>query len=121
MQVKVDYENVRARAQEISNTIAALNARKHVLINTSNNLHNAWQGEAADAFKVKLDELIKELNSAINEMSNILREILAVAESIKKADERLADSLNNTSNADGRGGGFSMGGFGAGDGSGGCR
>lgn len=120
MQVKVDYENVRARAQEISNTIAALNARKHVLINTSNNLHNAWQGEAADAFKVKLDELIKELNSAINEMSNILREILAVAESIKKADERLADSLNNTSNAKVRGGG-GYGAFGSGGGGGGFR
>ncbi len=116
MRLQVDYENVQARAQEISNTIADLNARKQVLINTSHNLHNAWQGEAADAFKVKLDELIKELNSAINEMGSVLREILAVAESIKKADERLADSLNNTSNADGRGGGFSMGGFRAGGG-----
>lgn len=120
MQVKVDYENVRARAQEISNTIAALNARKHVLINTSNNLHNAWQGEAADAFKVKLVELIKELDSAIKEMANILREILMVAESIKKADERLADSLNNTSNAKARGGG-GYGAFGSGGGGGGFR
>ena len=38
-------------------------------------------------------------------MANILREILVAAESIKKADERLADSLNNTSNANVRGGG----------------
>lgn len=116
MRLLVDYENVRARAQEISNTIADLNARKQVLINTSNKLHNAWQGEAASAFKVKLDELIQELDSAIKEMTNILREILAVAESIRKADERLADSLNNTSNADGRGGGFSVSGFRAGGG-----
>ena len=116
MRLQVNYENVRARAQEISNTIADLNTRKQVLINISNNLHNAWQGEAASAFKVKLDELIQELDSDIKEMINILREILAVAESIRKADERLADSLNNTSNADGRGGGFSMSGFRAGGG-----
>ena len=115
MRLQVNYENVRARAQEISNTIADLNAKKQVLINTSNNLQNAWHGEAADAFKVKLDELIKELDSA-----NILREILVVAESIKKADERLADSLNNTSNANVRGGG-GYGAFGSGGGGGGFR
>lgn len=117
MRLQVDYENVRARAQEISNTIADLNARKQVLINTSNNLQNAWQGEAADAFKVKLDELIKELDSAVKEMANILREILVVAESIKKADERLADSLDN---ANVRGGG-GYGAFGSGGGGGGFR
>ncbi|WP_417133047.1 WXG100 family type VII secretion target [Phascolarctobacterium succinatutens] len=120
MRLKVNYENVRARAQEISNTIADLNAKKQVLINTSNNLQNAWHGEAADAFKVKLDELIKELDSAVKEMANILREILVVAESIKKADERLADSLNNTSNANVRGGG-GYGAFGSGGGGGGFR
>ena len=120
MRLQVDYENVRARAQEIGDTIADLNSRKQVLINTSNNLHNAWQGEAADAFKVKLDELIKELDSAVKEMANILREILVVAESIKKADERLADSLNNTSNAKVRGGG-GYGAFGSGGGGGGFR
>ena len=121
MRLQVDYENVRARAQEISHTIADLNARKQVLINTSNNLHNAWQGEAASAFKAKLDELIQELDSVIKEMANILREILNVTNSIKKADERLADSLTNTSNANGRGGGFSIGGFRVGGGSGGGR
>ena len=53
-------------------------------------------------------------------MANILREILVVAESIKKADERLADSLNNTSNANVRGGG-GYGAFGSGGGGGGFR
>ena len=120
MRLQVNYENVRARAQEISNTIADLNAKKQVLINTSNNLHNAWHGEAADAFKVKLDELIKELDSAVKEMTNILREILVVTDSIKKADERLADSLNNTSNANVRGGG-GYGAYGRGGGGGGFR
>lgn len=121
MRLQVDYENVRARAQEISNTIADLSARKQELINTSNNLHNAWQGEAATTFKAKLDELIQVLTYAIKEMAAILREILAVAESIKREDERLAGEISNTSNEEGRGGGFSIGGFGAGGGSGGGR
>lgn len=120
MRLQVDYENVRARAQEISHTIADLNARMQILINTSNDLHNAWQGEAADIFKAKLHESIQELDSAIKDMTNILREILAVAESIKKADERLADSLNNTSNSDGRSGG-GYGTFGSGGGGSGFR
>lgn len=120
MRLQVDYENVRARAQEISDVIQRLNAQKLKLLNIYNNLHSAWQGEAADAFKVKLDELIQELDSAVKEMANILREILVVAESIKKADERLADSLNNTSNANVRGGG-GYGAFGSGGGGGGFR
>ena len=120
MRLQVDYENVRRRAQEISHTISDLSARKQTLINTSNNLHNAWKGEAAATFKAKLDELIQELNSAIKEMSNILREILAIADRIKKEDERLADSLTNTSNGNSRGGG-GYGAFGSGGGGGGFR
>lgn len=105
MRLQVNYENVRARAKEIGDVIQRLNAQKLNLLNIYNNLHNAWQGEAAAIFKAKLDELIQELDSAVKEMANILREILVAAESIKKADERLADSLNNTSNANVRGGG----------------
>lgn len=105
MRLQVNYENVRARAQEIGDVIQRLNAQKLNLLNIYNNLHNAWQGEAAAIFKAKLDELIQELDSAVKEMANILREILVAAESIKKADERLADSLNNASNANVRGGG----------------
>ena len=93
LRLQVDYENVRRRAQEIGDVIQRLNAQKLKLRNTSNNLHNAWQGEAADIFKAKLDELINELDSAIREMSTIKNTILSVAESIRKTDEGIANEV----------------------------
>lgn len=93
MKIRINYENVRRRAEEISNVIQVLNARKLDLINTSNRLHSVWQGEAANTFKAKLDELIKELDSSIKEMAAILRDILQVLDSIKREDERLAGEI----------------------------
>lgn len=93
MRLQVDYENVRARAQEIGDVIQRLNAQKLKLLNIYNNLHNAWQGEAADIFKAKLEELIQELDSAIKEMTSIKNAILTVAESIRKTDEGLANEV----------------------------
>lgn len=93
MRLQVDYENVRARAQEIGDVIQRLNAQKLKLLNIYNNLHNAWQGEAADIFKAKLEELIQELDSAIKEMTFIKNAILTVAESIRKTDEGLANEV----------------------------
>lgn len=102
MKLRVDYENVRARVQEISDIIQRLNAQKATLIQTSNNLHDAWQGEAATAFKLKFDELIQELDKAIKEMTAIKNDILTVANNIKKEDERLASYVSRA----GTGGGF---------------
>lgn len=93
MRLQVNYENVRARAQEIGDVIQRLNAQKLNLLNIYNNLHNAWQGEAAAIFKAKLDELIQELDSAIKEMNAIKNAILTVAESIRKTDEGLANEV----------------------------
>lgn len=93
MKLRIDYNNVIRRAQEISNVIQVLNARKIDLLQTSNSLHAAWQGEAANTFQVKLDSLIKELDASIKEMSAILRDILAIADRIKKEDERLASEI----------------------------
>lgn len=93
MRLQVNYENVRARAQEIGDVIQRLNAQKLKLLNIYNNLHNAWQGEAADIFKAKLEELIQELDSAIKEMTSIKNAILTVAESIRKTDEGLANEV----------------------------
>lgn len=84
---------MRARAQEIGDVIQRLNAQKLNLLNIYNNLHNAWQGEAAAIFKAKLDELIQELDSAIKEMNAIKNAILTVAESIRKTDEGLANEV----------------------------
>lgn len=105
MKIRIDYENVRRCAQEISNEIQVLNARKLDLINTSNSLHTAWQGEAANTFKAKLDELIKELDSSIKEMAAILRDILQVAETIRREDERLAGEIGGMGGGGGGGGG----------------
>lgn len=93
MRLQVNYENMRARAQEIGDVIQRLNAQKLNLLNIYNNLHNAWQGEAAAIFKAKLDELIQELDSAIKEMNAIKNAILTVAESIRKTDEGLANEV----------------------------
>ena len=103
MKLRIDYNNVLRRAQEISNVIQVLNARKNDLLQTSNSLHAAWQGEAANTFQVKLDELIKELDASIKEMSAILRDILTIADSIKKEDERLASEVGGLGGGGGGG------------------
>ena len=103
MKLRIDYNNVLRRAQEISNVIQVLNARKNDLLQTSNSLHAAWQGEAANTFQVKLDELIKELDVSIKEMSAILRDILTIADSIKKEDERLASEVGGLGGGGGGG------------------
>lgn len=115
MRLQVNYENVRARAQEIGDVIQRLNAQKLNLLNIYNNLHNAWQGEAAAIFKAKLDELIQELDSAIKEMNAIKNAILTVAESIRKTDEGLANEVAEGSLA---GTIYAVSGYGSGGGSG---
>lgn len=105
MKLRIDYNNVLRRAQEISNVIQVLNARRNDLLQTSNNLHAAWEGEAASTFQAKLDELIKELDASIKEMSVILRDILTIADSIKKEDERLAAEKGGLGAGGGGGGG----------------
>lgn len=115
MRLQVNYENVRARAQEIGDVIQRLNAQKLNLLNIYNNLHNAWQGEAAAIFKAKLDELIQELDSAIKEMNAIKNAILTVAESIRKTDEGLANEVAKGSLA---GTIYAVSGYGSGGGSG---
>lgn len=115
MRLQVDYENVRARAQEIGDVIQRLNAQKLNLLNIYNNLHNAWQGEAAAIFKSKLDELIQELDSAIKEMTAIKNAILTVAESIRKTDEGLANEVAKGSLAGTR---YAVSGYGSGGGGG---
>ena len=116
MKIRINYENVRRRAEEISNVIQVLNARKLDLINTSNSLHSVWQGEAANTFKAKLDELIKELDSSIKEMAAILRDILQVVETIRREDERLAEEIGGIGSSSGFTGGAGEGGGGGGGG-----
>lgn len=93
MKIRVDYEAVRRRAQEIGDCIQRLNAQKVALRAAYNNLGNAWQGEAASVFKRKLDELIRELETAIKEMTAIKQDILITAAKIKNTDEQLASEI----------------------------
>lgn len=100
MALKIDYENVRARAQDIDDVIQILNAQKATLQTTSDNLDNVWQGTAANTFKKKVEEFISSLETTIKQMSELKKSIISIADDIKKTDEELASQLsaNNTSN-----------------------
>lgn len=94
MALRIDYENVKARAQDIDDVIQKLKTLKDKLQNVHSNLQYAWQGDAADVFKCKLNDLISELDKTIKEMHSIKRDILTVAKSIKETDENLANDIS---------------------------
>ena len=95
MAIRIDYTNVKRRANQIEDAIHQVEIQRNRVKRISDNLPSAWQGIAAEEFRRKLYEFDNELVSVLREMYSIHYDILKTAHDIQAIDKQLASEISH--------------------------
>ncbi len=107
-EIRINYELTVMKGRQIKELSKELNTVIYKLEELQSESASYWQGEAANAYRQRVEELALYIRKLFQEMSELGNAIIKIANTIKAADEAIAR----------RTGGFSGGGRGGGGGGG---
>lgn len=91
--ISIDYLDAIRQANKLNNAAEQCENAERAASKVYAEVCENWSGEAADAFKVKIEEWKKENKRVMEECSDIAQLIKMVAKQIKEADEAAARTM----------------------------
>lgn len=91
--ISIDYLDAIRQANKLNNAAEQCEDAQRAANKVYTEVCENWSGEAADAFKAKIEEWKKENNRVMEECRDIAQLIKMVAKKIKEADEAAARTM----------------------------
>lgn len=91
--ISIDYADALAQAKKLQYAAEQCEEAERAANKVYAEVCDNWSGEAAEAFKAKIDEWKTENNRIKDEISNVSQLIKTVAKQIKEADEAAARAM----------------------------
>lgn len=88
--LRINYQSVMNRAQEMENQITRLSREINSMEILRIQSKSCWDGPASEVFRGKLDQLIENTRATQRRMMNVVEDIRTVADRIRREDEELA-------------------------------
>ena len=91
--ISIDYYNTIRQANKLDNAAEQCEDAERAANKAYAEICENWGGEAAEAFKAKLEEWKRENNRLKEECRELARTIKKIAKEIKEADEAAANAI----------------------------
>ena len=102
-EMRIDYDLTIKRANKIRSLAEDISRVANDVKNAENDTVAVWEGYAADIYRGQCEALEKDLFEIGIKMSKLSETIISIANTIKDADEQIADSTGNLSGGSGGG------------------
>lgn len=87
--IRVDYANARAQAKKLQAVASDCDDVVRQLNNAINSVPNCWDGESADAFVLSVQARIKEVRKIGSNAASVAAQIRRVADELEEAERRV--------------------------------
>lgn len=91
--ISINYEDAMRQARKLKTAANECEDAERAANNAYSQVCESWSGEAADAFKMKLEEWKRENSRLKEDIREVAELIEIVARRIKEADEALANAM----------------------------
>ena len=91
--ISIDYYNAVRQAKKLQNAAEQCDDAVNAANKVCSEIEQNWSGEAAEAFKLKINEWKKENIQIAEELRDVAQLIKMVAKQIKEADEAAASAM----------------------------
>lgn len=92
---RINYSQVDKKINELAGKLNNLDRQISEINKIRINLASKWQGKAGAAYIRKLDSLFDDMKATRNQFYNMIQQMLAIRDSLKRADENAQQNYNS--------------------------
>ncbi len=95
MAIRLEHEELYARAGEYSNESEEVNAMTGRLDSLMDNLMSEWEGKAAEAFVNQYEEIKPSIIKLEELLSDVSEQLKKIADTMQETDESIAGGIGS--------------------------